>query len=82
MDDFPSEIKKTKEMAKVIKNIDAFDSLFLIDKNSKNNIYKSSKNIPNVKVTDINHFSSYDLIKYKKLVLTVSSVKELEKKYS
>ena len=81
MDDFISEIKKTKEMAKVIKVIDASNSLFLIDENSKNKIYKSSKNIPNIKVTDVNHFSSFDLIKYKKLVLTESSVKELEKKY-
>ena len=81
MDDFISEIKKTKEMAKVIKGIGASNSLFLIDKNSKNKIYKSSRNIPNIKVTDINHFSSFDLIKYKKLVLTESSVKELEKKY-
>ena len=76
-DDFISEIKKTKEMAKVIKVIDASNSLFLIDENSKNKIYKSSKNIPNIKVTDVNHFSSFDLINYKKLVLTESSVKEL-----
>ena len=45
-------------------------------------IFKSSRNLKNVKLTDINHFSSYDITKYKKLILTETSIKELEKKYS
>ena len=52
------------------------------DINSKDKIEKSTKNIPNVKVTDVNHFSAYDIIKFKKVVFTESSVKELEKRYS
>ena len=78
IDDFNAEIKKTKEM---LKNLDALHSLLIFDKNSKNMIVKSSRNLKNIKLTDINHFSSYDIAKYKKLVLTVSSVKEIEKKY-
>ena len=54
----------------------------ILDKNSKDKIFKSSRNIPNVKVTDVNHFSAYDLIKYNKIVFTETSVKELEKRYS
>ena len=45
-------------------------------------IKKSVRNIPNVKVTDVNHFSAYDIVKFKKVVFTESSVKELEKRYS
>ena len=48
----------------------------------KEKIEKSARNIPNVKITDVNHFSSYDIIKFKKVVFTESSVKELEKRYS
>ena len=33
------------------------------------------RNIPNIKVTDINHFSAFDMIKFKKIVFTESSVK-------
>ena len=40
-------------------------------------IEKSTRNIPNVKVTDVNHFSAYDIIKFKKIVFTESSIKEL-----
>ena len=82
IDDFDIEIKKTKEMSQILKTLKADNSLLLLDKSSKDKIFRSSKNIPNIKVTDVNHFSSYDLIKYQKLLLTTSSVKELEKKYS
>jgi large subunit ribosomal protein L4 len=39
-------------------------------------------NIPKINLTDINHFSAFDIIKFKKIVFTESSVKELEKRYS
>ena len=80
--DFNSEIKKTKQMNIILQKFEANNSLIILDKNSKEKISKSIKNIPNVKATDINHFSAFDIIKYKKLVFTESSIKELEKRYS
>ena len=82
LNDFTSEIKKTKEMHSIIQKLEITHSLIILDKNSKEKIEKSARNIPNVKVTDVNHFSSYDIIKFKKVVFTESSVKELEKRYS
>tara|TARA_B100001063_G_scaffold170500_1_gene159679 strand:- start:1057 stop:1680 length:624 start_codon:yes stop_codon:yes gene_type:complete len=80
--DFNSEIKKTKEMSIIVKKFEISDSLIILDKNSKTKIEKSIRNIPNIKVTDINHFSAFDIVKFKKVVFTESSVKELEKRYS
>tara|TARA_A100001234_G_C12559742_1_gene356850 strand:+ start:248 stop:871 length:624 start_codon:yes stop_codon:yes gene_type:complete len=80
--DFNSEIKKTKEMNNILKKFEILNSLIILDKTSKNKIEKSIRNIPNIKVTDINHFSAFDMIKFKKVVFTESSVKELEKRYS
>jgi len=80
-DDFKKKILKTKEMNQILVKFDATNSIMIIDKNSKDNIYKSTKNIPNVKITDTNHFSAFDLAKYKKLIFTETSVKELEKRY-
>ena len=80
--DFGSEIKKTKEMNLIIKKFEITNSLIVLDKLSREKIEKSVRNIPNVKVTDINHFSAFDIIKFKKVVFTESSVKELEKRYS
>ena len=80
--DFSNQIKKTKEMHSIIKKFEIQNSLIILDKNSKEKIEKSIRNIPNVKVTDINHFSTFDIVKFKKVVFTESSIKELEKKYS
>ena len=80
--DFNSEIKKTKEMSNILKKFKILNSLIILDKTSKDKIEKSIRNIPNIKVTDINHFSAFDIIKFKKVVFTESSVKELEKRYS
>ena len=80
--DFGNEIKKTKEMHSIVKKFEITNSLIILDKSSKGKIEKATRNIPNVKVTDINHFSAFDIIKFKKVVFTESSVKELEKRYS
>ena len=80
--DFKDEIKKTKEMNKIINKFEIKNSLIILDKLSKDKIYKSVRNIPNVKITDVNHFSAFDVVKFKKIVFTESSVKELEKRYA
>tara|TARA_B100001057_G_scaffold222648_1_gene223041 strand:+ start:150 stop:773 length:624 start_codon:yes stop_codon:yes gene_type:complete len=82
LNDFNNQIKKTKEMHLILKKLEITDSLIILDKSSKEKIEKSIRNIPNIKVTDINHFSAFDMIKFKKLVFTESSVKELEKRYA
>ena len=81
LDDIESEILKTKEMNNILIKFDAKNSIIIADKKSKDNIFKSTRNIPNVKITDINHFSAYDLAKFKKIIFTKTSIKELEKRY-
>jgi len=80
--DFKNQIKKTKEMNVIINKFELSNSLIILDKSSNDNINKSIRNIPNIKVTDINHFSAFDIAKFKKVVFTETSVKELEKRYS
>ena len=69
-------------MSLIIKKFELSNSIIILDKISKEKIEKSIRNIPNVKVTDVNHFSAFDIVKFKKVVFTESSVKELEKRYS
>ena len=80
--DFSSEIRKTKKMSTILKKFEILNSLIILDKKSKEKIEKSIRNIPNLKVTDINHFSAFDLVKFKKVVFTETSIKELEKRYT
>ena len=80
--DFSSKIKKTKEMNLILKKFQISNSIIILDKISKDNVEKSIRNIPNIKVTDINHFSAFDIVKFEKIVFTETSVKELEKRYA
>tara|TARA_B100000965_G_C19453722_1_gene696469 strand:+ start:48 stop:674 length:627 start_codon:yes stop_codon:yes gene_type:complete len=80
-DDFVKKILKTKEMNRILIKFQATNSVMILDKKSMDNIKYSARNIPNIKTTDINHFSSFDLAKYKKIIFTETSIKELEKRY-
>ena len=80
--DFTNEIKKTKEMSLILEKFEIINSLIILDKSSKDKVEKSIRNIPNIKVTDINHFSTFDIIKFKKIVFTETAVKELEKRFA
>ena len=79
--DFVKQIKKTKQMNVILNKFKIKNSLIILDKLSKENIFKAIRNIANVKVTDVNNFSSYDILKYENIIFTTTSIKELEKKY-
>ena len=65
----------------ILKKFDATNSIIILDKSSFDKISKSLKNIPNVKVSDISNMALYDLVKYKKIIFTETSIKQLEEKY-
>jgi len=50
----------------------------LITTENEKNVYLSSKNVQKVKVVAISEVNTYDLINCSKLVLSESSVKEIE----
>ena len=79
-DDFKEKINKTKIMNEILFKQNVKNALVVADKNSINNIKLSLQNIPNVKLTDVNHFSAFDVAKFKKIIFTETSVKDLEKK--
>ncbi len=80
-EDFTKQITKTKEMFTLLKKHEATDSIIILDKNSTDKIGRSLKNIPNIKISNPGNLSLYDLLKYKKVIFTESSIKELEKRY-
>jgi len=81
LNNFEKEIKKTKEMNLILNKLNISNSLIILDKDSKNKIYKSLRNISDIKITDSNHFNIIDIVRYKKIVFTETSVKELQKRY-
>ena len=72
---------KTKEMVKVIKNINCGKALFVMD-GSNINVMLSARNIPDVKTASVNTINVYDLLKYNTLVVTKDAVAKIEEVYA
>ena len=69
-------------MFSLLKKFDAINSVIILDQESHDKIGRSLKNIPSIKISNISNLTLYDLVKYKKVIFTESSIKELEKRYS
>lgn len=75
-----SEVK-TKEMVKVLANINAGKALIVMD-GSNTNVMLSARNIPEVKTAAVNTINVYDLLKYNTLVMTKEAVAKIEEVYA
>lgn len=75
-----SEVK-TKEMAKVLANINAGKALVVMD-GSNTNVILSARNIPEVKTAAVNTINVYDILKYNTLVLTKDAVAKIQEVYA
>ena len=82
VEDFKNEIKKTKIFNKFLEKNKLRNSLIISDKSSKKKIYKSSRNIPNLKIITEDGANVYDLLKYKNVIFTSSSIKTLQERLS
>ena len=75
------EAPKTKEMVKVLKNVDANKALIVLaDKDDV--VERASANIQGVKTTLVGTLNVYELLKYEKLILTKASVEKIEEVYA
>jgi len=76
--DVKKEIKKTKEFNKFLNDNNVSNVLIVSDKISEKNINKSARNIKNLKIISDDGANIYDLLKFKNVILTQSSIKNLE----
>ena len=82
VEDFKNEIKKTKLFNQFLEKNKLSNSLIISDKNSKSKIIKSARNIPNLKIIDQEGANVYDLLKYKNVIFTTTSIKSLQDRLS
>ena len=57
------------------------NSLIISDKNSKSKIIKSARNISNLKIIEQEGANVYDLLKYKNVIFTISSIKLFQDRF-
>ena len=83
IEDFNIEQPKTKEFSKILSalKVDGKKVLLLTEVNNQN-IYRSGRNIPKVKVLEASKASTYDLLNNQILILQKSAVKEIEKTFA
>ena len=82
VEDFKNEIKKTKFLNNFLEKNNLKNSLIISDKISKTKIIKSARNIPNLKIIEQEGANVYDLLKYKNVIFTMSSIKSLQDRLS
>ena len=82
VDDFKKEIKKTKLFNQFLEKNNLNNLLLITDKDSKSKIIKSARNIPNLKIIDQEGANVYDVLKYKNVAFTTSSIKNFQARIS
>ena len=76
--DVKKEIKKTKEFNKFLQKNNLVNVLIISDTDSLKNIDKSARNIKNIKLIKEEGTNIYDLFKYKNVIMTSSSIKNIQ----
>ena len=71
---------KTKEMVKALEAVNAEKTLIVLD-GSNETVERAARNIPGVKTTLVGTLNVYEILKYKKLILTEASAKKIEEVY-
>ena len=79
-EDVKDKINKTKQFNIFLKRNKINNALIVVDLKTKKNIELSARNIANIKLADPYYLSTYDILKYKQIMFTKSSTKELEKR--
>ena len=80
IDALSAETPKTKAFADQVKNMGMEQVLFLT-KQLDENVYLSSRNLPNVLVLEAQQADPYSLLRFKKVVLTKDAVAQLEEQW-
>ncbi|WP_312266659.1 50S ribosomal protein L4 [Neisseria sp.] len=71
---------KTKAFAEQVKSM-GLEQVLFVTKQLDENVYLSSRNLPNVLVLEAQQIDPYSLLRYKKVVITKEAVAQLEEQW-
>ncbi|SMF55033.1 50S ribosomal protein L4 [Pseudogulbenkiania subflava] len=81
VDTLAVETPKTKEFVGLVKSMGIEQGLFITNEMDEN-LYLSSRNLPNVLVIETQQVDPYSLLRFKKIVITRDAVKQLEEQWA
>jgi large subunit ribosomal protein L4 len=83
VEDFNIEQPKTKDFSKILSALKVSGKkILLLTEANNQNVYRSGRNIPKVKILEASKASTYDLLNNQVLILQKSAVKEIEKTFT
>ncbi len=82
VEDFSLEQPKTKKMVEIRNNLNIPEkkSLFVLNSNDKN-VYLSARNLKDIDVVEVYKLNTYNILRYKHLVFTESSINYINENY-
>lgn len=80
IDELSVATPKTKVFAEQVKNL-GLEQVLFVTKQLDENVYLSSRNLPNVLVLEAQQIDPYSLLRYKKVVITKDAVAQLEEQW-
>ena len=81
VDSLTVETPKTKEFAAKVKSL-GLDRALIITGELDENLYLSSRNLPNVLVIEAQQADPFSLVRFKKVVITRDAIKQLEEQWA
>lgn len=82
IDELKLESPKTKDMANILKAVEAEDKALIVISSPDENIIKSARNIPTVMTTNANTLNVYDILKYDSLIITKEALDEIQEVFA
>lgn len=82
VDKLTMDVPKTKEMVKILTNLNANTKSLIVLDSPDINVVKSARNIPGVTTTTANTLNVYDILNHEKLIMTMDAVKRVEEVYA
>ena len=80
IEDLSVATPKTKAFAEQVKNL-GMEQVLFVTKQLDENVYLSSRNLPNVLVLEAQQIDPYSLLRYKKVVVTKEAIAQLEEQW-
>lgn len=78
LDAIKLDAPKTKDMVKVLANLEAPAKTLIVVDEICENVARSANNIPGVKILDSKHINVYDVLNSDKLIMTEAAIKAVE----
>ena len=73
---------KTKEMAKALKAIGTGKKAIIVTAENNENVYKSARNIPGVKVSTVSTLNVFDILNADSFVADKNAIAKIEEVYA